>query len=155
MFFHWVANSNKRNNSIELLLVNGSISSNQSTIRDHIVQFYDNLFLEQFRWRPKLDDLDFYSIDVEEAFWLERSFGESEVLDVVKGMNSGKVSGPDCFSMAFFQECWKVIKVDIMGVFHDFHASSKFERSLNATFIALIPKKLGPLILRTFTLPVL
>ena len=28
-----------------------------------------------------------------------------------------------------------------MGVLHDFHASSKFEKSLNATFIALIPKK--------------
>ena len=28
-----------------------------------------------------------------------------------------------------------------MGVFHDFHASGKLKRSLNATFIALIPKK--------------
>jgi hypothetical protein len=34
-----------------------------------------------------------------------------------------------------------VIKVDIMGVLHDFHTGGKLERSLNATFIALIPKK--------------
>jgi hypothetical protein len=36
-----------------------------------------------------------------------------------------------------------VIKTNIMGVFHDFHACSKFERSLNAMFIALILKKFG------------
>jgi hypothetical protein len=30
-----------------------------------------------------------------------------------------------------------------MKVFRDFHARGKFERSLDATFIALIPKILG------------
>jgi hypothetical protein len=30
-----------------------------------------------------------------------------------------------------------------MKVFHDFHASGKFERSLNAVFLVLIPKILG------------
>jgi hypothetical protein len=43
-FFHQVANSNRRNNSIELLLVYGSVSSDQIEIRDHIVHFYDGLF---------------------------------------------------------------------------------------------------------------
>ena len=28
-----------------------------------------------------------------------------------------------------------------MAVFHHFHVTSQFEKSLNATFIALIPKK--------------
>jgi hypothetical protein len=35
-----VTNSNRRNNSSESLSINGSVSSNQPTIRDHIVQFY-------------------------------------------------------------------------------------------------------------------
>ena len=30
-----------------------------------------------------------------------------------------------------------------MKVFHDVHASGKFERSFNATFLILIPKILG------------
>ena len=29
----------------------------------------------------------------------------------------------------------------IMAVFHHFHVTGEFEKSLNATFIALIPKK--------------
>jgi KaiC/GvpD/RAD55 family RecA-like ATPase len=43
-----------------------------------------------------------------------------------------------------------VIKSDIMGVLHKFHAHSKFVRSLNATFIALIPKKSGAVDLKDF-----
>jgi len=43
-----------------------------------------------------------------------------------------------------------VIKTDIMGVFHDFYACSKFERSLNAMFIALIMKKYGTIDLKDF-----
>jgi hypothetical protein len=71
-----------------------------------------------------------------------RIFEEREVLEVVKGMNRDKAPGPDDFLMAFFQDCWDVIKSDIMGVFFDFHAHSKFVKSLNASFIVLIPKTL-------------
>jgi hypothetical protein len=47
-FFHRVANSNMRFNSIEPLFVNSSVSSDQPRIRDHIVKFYKTLFLEQY-----------------------------------------------------------------------------------------------------------
>lgn len=80
-----MANSNRRNNSIEALSANGSISSGQSAIREHIVHYYDDLFSEQFNWQPKLDGLDFDSIDAEEAFGLESLF---EVLEVLKGMHN-------------------------------------------------------------------
>lgn len=43
-FFHRVANSNRRSNSIESLSVNGSISSDQQVIRDPAAQFYKSLF---------------------------------------------------------------------------------------------------------------
>ena len=37
-----------------------------------------------------------------------------------------------------------------MQIFHDFHSSHKFEKSLNATFIALIPKIVGANDLKDF-----
>jgi hypothetical protein len=58
----------------------------------------------------------------------------------VKPMNGDKASHPNDFSMAFFQACWDVLRVDIMKVFRDFYARGKFERSLNASFINLISK---------------
>ena len=69
---------------------------------------------------------------------------------MVKGMDKDKALGRDGFSMAFFQDCWVVIKEDIMAVFSDIYARGKFEKSLNATFISLIPKVLGASELKEF-----
>jgi len=116
-FFHRVANSNRRCNSIESLSVNGSISSDQQIIRDHVALFYKSLFAEPFSWRPRLGNLVFDNLDAGEASSLELPFEEREVLEVVKGLNRDKAPGPDRFTLAFFQDCWEVIKTDLMGVF--------------------------------------
>lgn len=71
-----------------------------------------------------MDNLAFDSLEVEEASRLELPFEEREVLEVVKGMNRDKAPGPDGFSMTFFQDCWDVIKSDLMMVLLDFHAHS-------------------------------
>jgi hypothetical protein len=47
-FFHQIANSNRRSNSIESLSVNGSVTSDQPAIRNHIVHFYEYFFSEQY-----------------------------------------------------------------------------------------------------------
>jgi len=149
-FFHRIANSNRRSNSIESLSINGSISSDQQVIRDHVAQFYKSLFAEPFNWRPKMDNLVFDNLDAGEASSLELPFEEREVLEVVKGLNRDKAPGPDGFTIAFFQDCWDVIKTDLMGVFQDFHTHSKFVKSINVTFLALIPKKFGAVDLKDF-----
>jgi hypothetical protein len=67
-------------------------------------------------------------------------------------MKGDKAPGPDGFFMAFFQKCWEVIKKDLMAVFKEFHETGKFEKSLNATFVALIPKKAGAMEIKDFRL---
>jgi hypothetical protein len=67
-----------------------------------------------------------------------------------KGPNGDKAPGLDGFSMAFFQASWDVIKTCIMGVFHDFHACSRFERSLNATSLLSSRRNLGAIDLKDF-----
>ena len=90
---------------------------------------------------PFPDVLDFPRISGDNVEWLEKPFEESEVLEVIKEFNGDKSPGPNSFSMAFFQACWGILKSDIMAVFHHFHVTGQFEKNLNATFIALIPKK--------------
>lgn len=85
-------------------------------------------FSEQFSWQPKLDSLVFYSISMDNTLGLESLFEEVEIFKVVKGMNSDKASGLMVF-LTFFQACWDVLKANIMGVFHEFHASSRFEKT--------------------------
>ncbi|XP_041004079.1 uncharacterized protein LOC121249433 [Juglans microcarpa x Juglans regia] len=65
-------------------------------------------------------------------------------------MAKDKAPGPDGCSMGFFQACWDVVKCDIMQVFAEFHSFHKFEKSLNAKFITLIPKKHGAKVVEDF-----
>jgi hypothetical protein len=68
----------------------------------------------------------------------------------VDGISFDSLSGPEGFSMALFQVCWDVLSVDIMKVFGAFHAGGMFEKSVNASFILLIPKVLGVVDLKDF-----
>lgn len=54
-----------------------------------------------------------------------------------------KIPGLDGFSMAFFQDCWGVVREEVMKVFFEFQVYMKFEKIFNATFITSIPKKAG------------
>lgn len=99
--------------------------------------------MEEEDWRPVVDDLSFATITREEAVLAEQPFEEREILEALHSLNGDKASGPDGFSLAFFQTCWAVIKEDVIQCFNHFHVSEEFEKRLNATFIILIPKKLG------------
>jgi hypothetical protein len=94
--------------------------------------------------------LEFNSLSAGEVSSLESPYLEREVKDVIFGMDGNKAPGPDGFSLAFFQACWDVLKEDIMAVFSGFHAHGKFEKSLNSTFISLIPKVSGAAELKDF-----
>ncbi|KAF5470705.1 hypothetical protein F2P56_011202 [Juglans regia] len=98
-FFHRMANFHQRNNAIEVLHDGENIISDQEVIKDHIVNFYEKLFSEEYSWRPKLDGLFFEFIDQASAEWLERAFEEDEVLNVVRGIARDKALGPDVFSI--------------------------------------------------------
>ena len=58
--------------------------------------------------------------------------------------------GLTVFQWAFYQACWGILKSDIMAVFHHFHVTGQFEKSLNATFITLIPKKAAAVDVKDF-----
>ena len=149
-FFHGLANSHRRHNSISTLLINGELSSDSDAISDCIIQFYQSLFMEvDCRW-PFLDGLDFSILSIEDAAGLERPFEEDEVTGVVHGFVGDKALGLDGFPMAFFQFYWDVVCMDIMKVLNYFHGMGSFERSLNATFLALIPKKVEAVEVKDF-----
>ena len=107
------------------------------------LNFYDSLFTEPLSWRPRLDNLEFDMLSATEASSLEDPFEEIEVWEVIKGIDRDKAPSLDGFSMAFFHECWGMIKGDFMTVFAEFHDRGEFVKSINSTFIAFIPKVHG------------
>ena len=58
-------------------------------------------------------------------------------------MNGDKAPSPDGFTMAFWQNRWDFVKEEILEMFKEFHEYSSFLKSLNNTFLVLIPKKSG------------
>ena len=100
--------------------------------------------------RTVLDDVELPSILEEAALWLDRPFDEEVVFGVINDFNGDKAPGPDGFPMAFFQSCWSVLKTKIMEVFQNFHTQAMFGKSLNASFHALIPKKVNAVEVKDF-----
>lgn len=94
--------------------------------------------------------MEFDSISGDEAEWLERPFDDEEEASVVLSLNGDEATSPDGFSLAFFQSCWEVVKRDVLLIFNEFAREGKFVRSLNASFIVLIPKKPGAVDLKDF-----
>ncbi|RVW14277.1 Transposon TX1 uncharacterized 149 kDa protein [Vitis vinifera] len=58
-------------------------------------------------------------------------------------MNGDKAPDPDGLTVAFWQNAWDFTKEEIMEMFKEFHEHNSFVRSLNNTFLVLIPKKSG------------
>ncbi|XP_050280858.1 uncharacterized protein LOC126721830 [Quercus robur] len=134
-FFHRTANSNRRNNDIESLM--------------QVV-------------RPFSEVLVFLRISDDNANWLDRPFEEAKIFYVIQNFNGDKSPRLDGFPTTFFQACWGILKPDLRGVqlnlkpIHPVNPTGtgptasrpnysggrrQFEKSLNATFITLIPKK--------------
>ena len=88
-----------------------------------------------------MDGLDFVCIEEDERLSLEKEFTKEEVIQVLREMEGDKAPGPNGFTIAFFDKCWSVVEKDVMDFFDYFHWHSVFERSINALFLTLIPKK--------------
>ena len=68
-----------------------------------------------------LDGLEFSGLSGEDLEGLDRPFSKEEVLNVVKNFNRDKSSGPDGYSMAFYQACWSVVGSEVMAVCQEFY----------------------------------
>ena len=135
-----LANSHKRANLISCVEVDGLLYEDESVVCSQVVQFYQDLYTETDTWRPTMDGLDFSCIGEDDRLSLEREFLKEEVTQVLAEMEGDKAPGLDGFTMAFFHKCWRVVKADVMAVFKHFHRYSVFEKSINTSFLSLIPK---------------
>lgn len=90
-------------------------------------------------------DLDVLNIQVHDLDALETCFTEQEVWDAICSLPADKAPGPDGFIALFYQQCWAIIKSDVMAAIHKLGslAGNSFAR-LNQALITLLPKKLEP-----------
>ena len=106
-FFHKMANSHRRYNHLRTLEVDGVVFEEEPEVTNQVVQFYKNLYKESEGWRPFVEGLEFDRIGDMESVWLEQQFERKEILQVVSELEGDKALGPDGFTIAFYQHCWR------------------------------------------------
>ncbi|CAN1156157.1 Transposon TX1 uncharacterized 149 kDa protein [Linum perenne] len=106
-----------------------------------MVDFYSNLYSEEEDSRPFPWNIDFNSINIDCVDDLVKPFSEPEVWEVIRKCAGDKAPGPDDFPMGFYKAHWSIVKSDILKALEDFGNFKTIPRSINNTFLCLIPKK--------------
>ena len=141
-FFHRVANGRRKKKFIKSWVTkDGENLSGSDDISEEILKYFRRLYTKLERNPWKIEGLDWSPISAQSVEWLDRPFLEEEVCYAVFQLNRDKGPGPNGFTMALHQECWDVIKEDLMKVFQELNSCGIINQSTKATFIALVPKK--------------
>ena len=109
-FFHRMANSHRKRNSIQNISNNGRRLSKESKIKEGLVEAFQSLLFAPNSWRPPLPNLPFNVIGKEQATKLEEMFTEEEILAAILGLNGDKALGSDGFPLAFWSFNWDFVK---------------------------------------------
>ena len=149
-FFHRMANAHSRRNWLSKLKVNGCWYTEENDLKNSVVEAFQKLYYEEGGWLPCIEGLSFMRLASSEAEGLEIPFTKGEVYAALTNLSKDKALGPDGFTMVFWLFCWDVVKIETMGFFREFHERGRFVKSLNATFLVLVPKKGGAEDLKDF-----
>ncbi|RVW83965.1 Ran-binding protein 1-like c [Vitis vinifera] len=128
----------------------GDRSQEKYEIKEGVCNAYQTLLSDPGDWRPSINGLNFKELGEGLASSLEVMFSEEEIFAALSSFCGDKAPGPDGFTMAFWLFCWDVVKPEIIGLFREFYLHGTFQRSLNSTFLLLIPKKEGTEDLKDF-----
>lgn len=95
---------------------------------------------ESEEWRPS-----FLFVNFQKSLrWNKygcRGFSQKRKCYILLSNDGDKAHGQDDFTVCFFRAYSETLKEDLMQTIHNFHQNEFLEKSFNATFIALIPKK--------------
>ena len=136
-----MANSYRKRNNIDRICIGGDWLNGIEEVRTCIVNAFKVSLSDPGDWRASPVGLNFFRLNDTKATRLEVLFTEEEVHVALADLNGDKAPGLDGFTAAFWQFSWHVVKSDIIGLFRDFHEHGSFVRSLNSTFMVLIPKR--------------
>ena len=126
---------------MDRIKVNGIWLLEEQEVRTGIADAFKQLLTKDSKWKADIGGLILNQISQQEADTLELPFTEDEVHSALMDMNGDKAPGPDGFMVAFWQCCWEFVKEEVLEMFKEFHEQNVFLKSLNNTFLVLLPKK--------------
>ena len=97
--------------------------NNPESITEEILLYFEKLYVSPIGESWSVEGLDWSPISEESASRLDSFFTGEEISKAIFQLDRDKVPGPDGFTIAVFQDCWDVIKEDLVRVFAEFHRS--------------------------------
>jgi hypothetical protein len=76
--------------------------------------------------------------------WMESPFTKQEIDSIIKALPSDKSPGPDGFNTDFVKKCCHIISQDFYDLCEKFYQEDVCLKSINGSFIVLVPKKDNP-----------
>lgn len=133
-------------------MVRGEVIKGSEEIKVIMMKFYEKLY----RIR-RVEAGPFSSLWTAKFFFRRnkrgcRGLSQKQRCYILLNSDGDKAPGPDDFIMCFFRACWETLREDLMQIIHNFHQNEFLEKSFNATFIALIPKKFKAQELKDFSI---
>ncbi|RVX07516.1 hypothetical protein CK203_025219 [Vitis vinifera] len=99
----------------------GLVLDNSESITEEILLYFKKLYSSPPGESWRVEGIDWSPISEESASRLDSPFSEVEIYNAIFQLDRDKASGPDGFTIAVFQDCWDVIKDDLVRVFAEFH----------------------------------
>ncbi|KAA3486329.1 Retrovirus-related Pol polyprotein LINE-1 [Gossypium australe] len=122
------------------LKIGGRWYKEPTEMKEGLYNFFNNYFdCPARRWKMDLD-LNFRMLNEERALKLEEPFSLKKIKEAVWSCDKSKAPSPDGFNL----NCWETVKMDLFGLMSDFFHIGKLEKSINSSFITLIPKDKNP-----------
>ncbi|KAK0607544.1 hypothetical protein LWI29_016439 [Acer saccharum] len=143
-FLHASTRRKQYRNALSYLSINGVLTDDRLVIRDHIIDYYSDLFSSD----PSRVETDFSVVDdvipslvsdAENAFLIGIP-SANDIHDAIFVMDAASAHGPDGFSRGFYQRCWEVMGSDVVFTVQDFFRTGVIFPGLNSNFIVLLPK---------------
>jgi len=143
-FFNGSMLARRRNNSIQLLQVNGVQIEGVQNIRSVVFSHFSSHFHKLEVSQPGVENMRFCQLSMVEAGNLIRPFTLEEVKQAIWDCDRFKSPGPDGINFGYLNQFWNMVKDDFMRFIVEFHHNGRLTKGINATFISLIPKVMSP-----------
>eukprot|EP00253_Pinus_taeda_P030838 PITA_30838 len=102
-------------------------------------QWHKCCFQEETLWKQK-SRIQWLKEGELNTNFFHREISLEEVEEAIRSMPNDKAPGPDGFTINFYKACWSIVKQEVWEVVEDSRHSGTILKSLNSTFLALIPK---------------
>ena len=100
-FFHRMANSHRRRNTILQLNINGELVKEEEALRLGIANAFESLLTDPGEWRANPMGLNFSKLSASQEEILEKTFSKIEVFGALNDLNRDKAPRPDGYTVAF------------------------------------------------------